>query len=273
MADQQNLDLAEEQTQAPAPAPQEPATQAPLPQEAKEKTREQFEKLLESNRRLFEANERLRKEMEARSTSNKTFEPIQNVPQQPQQKANDFVEVDPVTGDKYINDAKLQSRIDELSQRASRAEQAVQSYIKTTEQKEIERQNKEAFAAYPELNPNAKETFDEAFHKQVRGLIFDSMYNPDDYGGRPLGFKEAADVVSGQMIRKTKKEEKKEAAKGTTPTQDQKADASADLTSTPQNAPQPTNDAETERLRMATRYGDDAALAKRLLATEHINQK
>lgn len=252
--------------QAPAAAPA-----AELPQDVRAQTREQFEKLLENNRKLFEANEQLRRDMSARAAANQTFAPIQNAPVPQPINTNEFVEIDPTTGDKFINDQKLKAKMEELNQRASRAEAAVNSYIKTSEDREIEKQNRETFQAYPELNPADKEKFDPAFHKQVRGIIFDSMYNPAEYGGRPLTFKESADLVSIQFTGK-KTPAKPEAPAGPTAA-DQKVDAAAGVTSAPQNAPQPTHDEDLVELRRATRYGSDEALARRLLNTEHIVSK
>ena len=106
-------------------------------------------------------------------------------------------ERDPVTGEQYINESKMKSRIREIEDRASRAEQTINTYIKTAEQKDIERQNAETFSAYPELEPG-KDNFDPNFSRQVRSVIYDSLLNFDDYGGRPLSFKEAADFIKEQ---------------------------------------------------------------------------
>ena len=173
------------------PAPVQPAQ---LPDDTRERTREQFEKLIDSNKRLFESNKMLAQELQQRNQIAQTFAPIQNVPQPRPAQVNpqDFVEVDPVTGESSVNVERMKTHIEEINQRANRAEQAVQSYIKTSEEREIDRQNREAFGSYPELNPNDDKTFNVGFNKQVRGVLFDSMYNSSDYGGRPLTFKEAA---------------------------------------------------------------------------------
>ena len=247
------------------------STPAPvLPQEVNNKTKEQFDKLLESNRRLFESNESLRRQIIAREQSNQTFAPIQQVPTvpKPQVNAADFVEVDPLSGESFINTDKMKSKMDDINQRASRAEQAIQNYIKSAEQKEIERQSNETFAVYPELNPGNKEKFNEGFNKQVRGILLDSMYSPSEYGGRPLTFKEAADFTKkiSQPTPTVPTPVVKEDKKG----QDNKIQGSTQVPSQPGNLPEPTSDQELERLRVKTRYGDNEALAKRLLSTEHI---
>jgi len=259
-----------------AQAPVAPAPAAELPTDTRDKTREQFDKLLESNRRLYESNESLRRQVIAREQSEKTFSPIQQVPTAPKPTvdAAEFVEIDPVTGESFINTEKMKGRMKEINDRASRAEQAIQNYIKTSEQREIERQSNETFAVYPELNPRNKEKFNEGFNKQVRGVLLDSMYNPSEYGGQPLTFKAAADVVRGlnapaSTVQEPKKIEKKTDSKA----QDNKAQGSAQVPSQPGNLPEPTYDARLQELRMKTRYGSDEALAERLKATEHIVPK
>jgi len=174
--------------------------QAPAVDDAKARTTEQFNKLLENNRKLHETNEQLQRQIGQRQNVNNTFQPIQDVPaiaQHParqQVNAEDFVEIDPATGQPFINEQRLKSKLDEINKKASQAERTIENYIKTTEKREIDRQNSEAFITHPELNPES-EKFDLEFNKQVRGMLLDSMYNMADYGGRPLSFKEAGDYV------------------------------------------------------------------------------
>ena len=266
----------------PAPA-QAPVTPEQLPTDTREKTREQFDKLLDSNRRLFEANELLRREMTQRTTAQQTYAPIQQTPAPATQQVNeaDFVETDPTTGEKFINTQRMTQRINEVNSRASRTEEAVKNYIKTSEQREIERQSKETYTVYPELNPGTPTSlnpkFDEKFNKQVRGVLLDSMYNPNDYSGRPLSFKEAADFVKATTLSTqpssapapTKKEKEAQAA-AEAASKDLKTQGSVQVPSQPQNAPQPASDEDIQRLRLRTRMGDSEALARRLINTEHI---
>lgn len=268
-----------QQPAAPAPV-MEPAPQAPiqaqLPQDnVREKTRLEFEKLKDSNKRLFEENERMKRQIDGRTQSGQMFAPVQTpapaARQQPQVNTADFTEYDPVTGEKFINEAKLNQKLATLEQQASQANQAVQSYIKTSEQREVERQNREAFSAHPELNPEAQ-TFDAGFSKQVRGILFDSMYNAEDYGGRPLSFREAADFVRTQYPKPAPApaQPTAEQAAQAEAARDLKEQSTAHLQSQPQNAPAPTYDEDAARMRMATRRGDTEALARRLLNTDHV---
>lgn len=243
----------------------------------RDRTRENFEKLLESNNRLYEQNEMLRQEIQQRlsQTPAPQAQPQQAQPQgqQPTQNAQgqsdwDFYEVDPKTGETFINRDKLNQTMKNIQEKATKAEQQVQSYIKTTEQREIERQNQEAFSAYPELNPQAGDKFDKRFHQQVRGMLYDSFLNPGEYGGRPVTFKEAADLVRGGRPAQPEPtpEDDKKSAEG----EARKEAGAANVPSQPQNPTAPAVDEELLGLRFATRMGSDEALARRLIHTEHI---
>jgi hypothetical protein len=289
-----NIDTAPLTPQAPVAQPQvtapqvpEPVVTTPAPQvnPVQDRTREQFEKLLENNAKLFEANENLRKELEAREIAKETFNPIQQPPvqtpvTQPSVDPMDFIKTDPITGDRYIDDVALKAKIDEVNQSASRAEAAVREYTKTAkekeqaaEQREIERQEREAYQAYPELNPNAKETFDKTFANNTRALIYDSLVNPQDYNGKSLDFKEAATIVREQY--QGKKTVQETLDEGKTPEQlSEEARALKQEASASANGQQPserTNEAEDaslESLRLATRKGNLDAIAQRIFAIE-----
>jgi hypothetical protein len=234
----------------------------------KDRTRENFEKLLESNQRLFEQNEILRQEIHQRLGTPAPQAPAQ--PQTPPTQAQsewDFYETDPKTGETYINRDKLNRTMKDIRERANRAEITAQSLVKTNEEREIERQNQEAFVAYPELNPQGGK-FDERLHKQVRGMLYDSFLNPGVYGGRPLTFKEAADLARGGQPAQPAAQPAPQAQPGAG--EALKEAGAAQLSSQPQNAPAPTDDSELLALRFATRMGSEEALARRLVHTEHI---
>jgi hypothetical protein len=251
---------------APTPAPQ---VVTPTVQD---RTREQFEKLLESNSKLFEANEVLRQELEERKTANQQFAPIQQPPVQtpipPEVDPMDFIELD-AYGQRVINEKRLKTRIAEVNAEASRAVQAVKQYTQVAEQREIERQNREAFTVYPELDPNKTEKFDKIFSNNTRALIYDSLINPQDYGGKSLDFKEAADRVRAQYQGIT-------TMQGQSSEQQQSKDAQtlkqqASLGANGQQPMERTNasaDVDYETLRLRTRMGDRTALAQRIYAAE-----
>lgn len=256
-----------------APQPvvaQQPAPVA-LPENAPNRTREQFEKLVESNRRLYEDKVQLERELASRRTPN------YGAPQNPvpQVNPNDFVEQDPITGDKFINEQKLRARLEEVTSKATRLEQQVQGYVKTAEDREIDRQEKETYRAHPELNPNSKQ-FDAAFNRNVRSILTDSFYNQEEYGGQPLSFKEAADFVRTQFPKQnsqpvaepatTEAQKAQQAA-----AQAQKEQGSAQAVSQPRGQAAISDDEELENLRYRTRYlNDDWALARRIVNTDHV---
>lgn len=260
-------------------------TPAPVVSTENDRTANQFEKLLESNRQLYEANQLLRTELQQRREATQQFKPVQLPPIQQQpipQEINpvDFIEVDPISGERVINEVKLNARISELNDRASRAEEAVTRYVESSEQREIERQNREAFTAYPELNP-ADPKHDMVFHNQTRAVIYDSVLNPQDYGGRPLNFKDAADYVRAQQAHLVGGGQQAPQVPAGPTTQEQQL-AAQELKQ--QAAASPTGETQTQRptiadgqelesLRLKTRLGDPTALMTRLANVDHVIKK
>ena len=252
--------------------PETTTTETKLPAGTKERTTEQFDKLKDSNKRLYEANQLLQQELQRKQKMEQQFQPVQQaVPQEQQPKIEQFIEVDPVTGEQFVNEARLKGAISEAQTRATRAEQAVQSYIQQQQHREEQKQTEEAYKAYPELNPNT-EKYDAELTKRTRAFLLDSMVNPQDYSGRALTFKEAADFAKLQLGGKpelTVKPVKEEPQK--TEVSEAKVQASAEaqgVTSTTQQsftAP----DEELAKLQMKSRQGDPWAIAKRLSKVRH----
>lgn len=239
------------------------------------RTRQEFEKLLERNNELARSNAVLQQEMQRRAQVNQQYAPLQAQPQAPQAQVDprDFVEVDS-NGVEYINEQKLKSKIDEVNQRAMRSEQLVQNYIQTSEQREQERQNRETFSAYPELNPDpTNDKFDRGFHNRTRQVMIDALVNPQEYGGRALSFKEAADFVKRDYSPAspvTSMDAQNDAAQAAADSAAVKQQAAAAIVSQPQPARASEDDeALNRRLASATRIGDDEALAIRLKFTDH----
>jgi hypothetical protein len=188
---------------------------------------------------------------------------------------NDFVERDPITGEAFINEEKLKQKINEANTRALEVEKTMQDYITAAERREAERQNTEAYSIYPELQPGT-EKFNPDFNKQVRGILQDSMWNMDEYGGRPLSFREAADYV--RKFNPVAPVVTPEQAQAQQEAESQAAQALKEQSSTQpegqrgNNARQSiTDNDELANLQYRTRYLDDnAALAERIKHTEHI---
>lgn len=274
----------------PAPAPQAPEAQGtPTPAGMTDRSQEQWEKLTDNNRKLFEANQILQQELIKRSQAQQTFQPIQQPAQQqvvPQPvNPDDFVFRDPVTGERYVDDVKLKSAIAESNRNAELARQeaaAVRSYIQANEQKQLQKEETEAFSAYPQLNPKGQE-FDINFHNATSALILHSLVNPQNYGGRSLTFKEAADSVrtmngvQPQVVAMNNIQGNVQPVPQGTPSgqsaQDLKVQASVNLPSQPQAVIPAQTQEDIQQLRVRTRYGDDEALAQRLMHTEHIVPK
>ena len=253
----------------------------PVAEPTTDRTKDQFEKLTSHNSELNTENARMKAELDAFKNTPTPTTPI--VPQQSQTPTrtsnlpkeidlNSFVEIDPKTGERFVNETKLTSAISDLQTKTSKAEETIQSFIKTNENRRIEQQKNEAFNAYPELSPEG-EKFDKTFYRTVRSVLYDSMMNADEYG-KTLSLKEAADYVKKEIIKTSPTanagELEKEDAKAASAA---KASAGTMVPSQPQNVVPQTSDDELRRLRMATRKGNVDALAQRILNTDYVLNK
>lgn len=246
--------------------------------EVSQRTKEQFEKLTTSNQSLNQENEVLKRQIEAlrNQSAQQPVPQVQTVQQsirQAQASGVDpasYVEVDPKTGERFVDEVKLNKVIEELQSKTIQAEQTINNYIKTNEDRRLQQQREAAYKAHPELEPSS-EKFDKKFYQKVRATVLDSMMNASEYG-KVLSLKEAADYVKTEIV-----------GPSATPTgatgekqQDNgmsKVEAGTFVSSQPQNAPIPTNSEELRLLRIETRKGNPNALAQRLLATDHVLKK
>ncbi|MBM4401858.1 MAG: hypothetical protein FJ044_01275 [Candidatus Cloacimonetes bacterium] len=214
-----------------------------LPEGVRERTRQEFDKL---QQRLREERQR-REQLEQKFASTQPQQP--QYPQATQSTIDQFI--DPMTGE--VNVRGLNQAIAQTQQRAVRAEQMVQRYIE-------EQQSREAYVAYPQLNPDA-ENFDGDLHRRTRAFLLDSMMNPKDYGDKQLSFKEAAELASRGLEKAVAKAEEagaKKALEQLTPKEqasleaegrsDRRKEAMADL----------------QKLREKSRRGDLEAIVQRL---------
>jgi len=227
-------------------ASQEETTVAGLPDETKERTREQFEKLTSHNKELADALERTQQQLDdyrRRVFNDQRFQEVQ--PEQPLYDQN--------TG--LINVQALE----DLQQRLIKAEVKLQATEKGVTQVSQTVEEKEAFASYPELNRNDG-NFNEEFHKLTRAIAMDSMVYPDQYKGNPLTFKEAADLAMKQM----KKEEKQEQAQGEK-AEEEKEQASLGASGRPSQAvARELFETDDQRLSVGTRLGDKQSMIERM---------
>lgn len=212
-----------------------------LPEDARERTKQEFEKL----------KGQLRNERQRRQQLEQTYgaQRPQQVPAPAQKAVEEFI--DPTTGE--VDVAGLNKAIGDTQQRAVRAEQTVQGYIE-------QQQTREAYEAYPQLDSNADD-FDKDFHRRTRALIFDSMMNPQDYGNKQLLYKQAADMAHEG----TKKAVEKAEAKGAETALEQltpKEQASLGAEGRSDRRKEATVNLET--LKTETRRGKIAATMERL---------
>lgn len=245
--EQTNQGAAVPTAQQTTPEPQEQQTaqetQA-LPEDAKERTRREFDKLTAQLR-----DERARREY-AEAVA-KTYTPPTPTQEEP-------TIYDSETG--LINEqvfTESQRKAQEAYERATRAEQTLQSYQKDQEDREL-------YSAYPELDSNEKhgQKFDKELFKEIRKIYLDSAVNPEDYGGQ-LSLKQAADIIkksSNQTTEAAKEQGAKEAIENLTP----KEQASLEATGSPNRAAALDADAEEEDLRYRARKGDDYAMTELL---------
>jgi hypothetical protein len=222
-------------------------TEEGLPSDVSERTRREFEKLRDD----------LRNERAKRVETERMFgQPNQPTPPQffPTQQPVTQV-YDPNTGllnEQALNDIQLKAQ--KAEERATKAEQAIANF-------QIEQQSREAYIAHPELDPKSKE-FDEDLNKRTRAFALDSMIHPEDYSGKSLSFKEAADLAKSNLPAKKVEEVKKEAAKEAIEQLTPKEQASLQAVGSP--AARQGVETPLENLRFKTRKGDQDAIVERL---------
>lgn len=271
MTDEPKTEVVQE-TMVETPAPEPKVETKPVVSD--DRTSEQFKKLTESNKRLLDAN-RILQENLARQKSTQQVPTIQNV----DPGMEDFVKVDPVSGEQYVETDKLKKAMEETNARATRAEVAVQNLVKeqqrleqTRQAVEQQKQEKEAFEAVPAVNPSS-ERFDRELSKRTEALLLHSYMHPEDYGGYALTFKQAAEAAQGQTVSQAKATEKAvETVKEEVASA--KEEATADVRgSSSTNVSQPGEQEELDRLVNTSRYGRGTdqvwAIAQRLSKISH----
>jgi hypothetical protein len=211
-----------------------------LPEDASDRTKSRFEEL----------TSQLKEERQRREAVESAFKALQ-----PKEVAPEPI-YDPNTG--YVNENALtdiQRRVIEAEKRAANAEQGIQSYL-------LDQENRRAYEAHPELNPEAKQ-FDKELHKKARALILDSMMNPKDYEGRQFSLKDAGDYLKGSTtsaVENARKEGAQQAIEQLTP----KEQAALEATGTPARRSEVGQNLDT--LRQQTRRGNQDAIVARLQA-------
>lgn len=227
--------------------PEETAQAEPneLPEDVSERTSAQFEKL---RRQLQEERQRREAIEGAYRSLNKPDAQDQYVPI-----------IDPDTG--LIDEDSLR-QVQQQSQAALAEAQRIRDELS---QAQRDREDAETFAAYPELNPQNKDSFDNKLHIATRQVMLDSMLNPQDYGNKQLSFKEAADLAKGGIgADSARAEGAKEALEQLTP----KEQASLGTSSSSTRRSVVAGTQEAEELRIRSRKGDPDAVIARLNALD-----
>ena len=241
MADEQQAEIVEETPQAPMPsADQTTETKseevetpdvetAELPADAKTRTTEQFNKL----------KKELAEEREKRTRLERSYNPTPAIPEW----------YDPSTG--VVDPNKLQQRDQTLISELNTLKQQVSGY---TRQSEVA-QEKEAYAAYPDLKNN------DRFHEEV----IRKMATEFAIGNNPT-MKEAADAVmefAKGLTTKAEKDGARKALEQLAP----KEQASLEATGRSDRR-QPSNDLAS--LSRQSRYGGDSGTAAILARLKNI---
>lgn len=230
------------------------ADEAELPQDAKDRTQEQFEKLKQSNQELKEKLEKLETSEEAQSVLD-SLKP-KAMPQMPDLDLPDSEKKkeEPRLIDErgYVDGQLLEKNLTQAQKRALEAERRAKEVQEKLVRYEETQQTREAHKEFPQLDPNGK-NFDKSFYKLVRNELIGQMVE-----GKKDLVKAARDV--SKIYQPEAKEE--------TPaeTEAQKAEKKEQINSGTRSAPRGAaySDLDEQQLAAATRQGKKGALAERL---------
>lgn len=236
---------------------QKPNEEAELPEDANDRTREQFEKLKKTNQ---EMSNKLR-DFENKSNAESVLDSLK--PKAAPQAPNfDFslktptIEPDEeqlIDEQGYVNANVLQKSITDAKNRAEKAEREAQAIKSQFVNYEETQQTKLANEKYPELNPHS-DKFDNNFYKLVRNELIGQMANGEK------------DVVKAAAeVRKYYKGQTESIEKPAEQKQDTQSDEKQQINAGQKRSTQTSyNDAEESQLITATRLNKKGALAERL---------
>lgn len=214
------------------------STEVVLPDSAKDRTKQEFEKL----------KTQLASEREQRIKIEQMFNNMRQ-PQAPQNQLPDYY--NPETGE--VDVMKLEQRNRHLEQQLQQLKGTVQSI---TEKERIQ-QEEETFKVYPELNPNnGPEKFNQAFHRAVTGYLTDAYLR-----GENPSFKQAADAINSLRDKDIKDAEKKGANQAL---EQLTSKEQASLEAMGRSDKRQEVYSNLESLQQRSRRGDVSAIAERL---------
>ena len=250
--------MAEELQPASMPEAEQTTEVSELPEDASERTREQFEKLKQHNADL---QDRL-KALETSTPETSVFDafrpmetPVAPMPEfsfpgVPQNQVNDTV-ANLVDENGYLDEKILKSTLSDLQKQIKDAKEEAANARKVYEQKEESEQVRVTHSKYPQLDPKSP-NFDRKFFERVKEKMIVQFIN----GSR--NFLEAADNVAADYP--LKQVEKQDAQKK----QDQVRQINATGSSAGRSAAPAKTSYSDEELVRRTRAGDTSALMERL---------
>lgn len=171
----------EEQQPVEMPTTEEPSNE--LPEDASERTKQQFEKLKEHNKKL-------KKELEAAKGGqpkppsllesyvlHQPTAPVSTPNLSQTQVAEITKQV--VDAEGYLNQDELEARLrkaDEAEQRARQAEQRANQALEKVARFEVDAQTRALYAKHPQLDPSSQ-TFDPEFYELTKNELLSQLVN------------------------------------------------------------------------------------------------
>lgn len=229
-----------------------------LPEDASERTKEQFEKLKQHNADLQDRLKALETSKPETSVFDE-FRPLETPPAKmpefsfpgiPQNQVNDTI-ANLVDENGYLDEKILKNTLSDLQKQIRDAKEEAANARKSYEQREESEQVKVTHSKYPQLDPKSS-NFDRKFFERVKEKMIVQFIN----GKR--NFLEAADSVAEDYP--LKQVEKQDAQKK----QDQVRQINATGSSSGRSAAPTKTSFDDDELVRRTRAGDSSALMERL---------
>lgn len=218
------------------------STEGNLPDDTRERTKREFEKL----------KTQLAQEREQRMRYQQMFATPQP---QPTNQLPDYY--NPETGE--VDVLKLEQRNRSLEQQLHQLSGTVQSITA----KEQQQQEEETYKAYPELDPNTGK-FNQALHRAVTGYLTDAYLR----GENPT-FKQAADAINSLRAKEIAQAEVKGAEQAL---QQLSTKEQASLEAIGRSDKRQEVAANVEALSLRSRRGDMSAVAERLARLSSVGK-
>lgn len=234
--------------------------EAELPEDAKERTKLEFEKLKEHNRQLAEEVERLSRPQPVLDGLRPTAQAVQaEYPNLTQKQVNDTIE-SLVDDNGYIDEALLKNTLNQANQQVAKAQ--AEAFAARQEAKQAlaavnkygqDRETRIAHKKFPQVDPES-EKYDPEFFRLVRNELVGAMYE-----GRKLEFVEACRLIDKSYS--PKKDDKQAKAQAV---EEYKKSVAQKSALNPTGSSRPQSQATQSDLVEGTMRGDENAIAARL---------